>query len=103
MVEIMEYEITEVKLRVGDKVKPRGKFKKVIDFLASADKETLRLLASFFEEGCDPIADAGRLQKPHIVSKIYKDTLDVSLNRGENVWEEKICYFELSKENSDED
>ena len=80
----------------GMKVKPRGKFKRVVDFLASADKEMLRILSSFFEVGCDPITDAKRLQKPHVVTKIYKDTLDISINRGEETWEERKDYFELS-------
>lgn len=84
---------------VGDVVRPRGKFKKVIDFLAGADKESLRLLGTFFEgEKPDPIGDAKKLQKPKKVNKVYRDTLEVAIARGEFVWEEKMDLWEKVKE-----
>jgi len=80
---------------IGDSVKPAGKFKKVVDFLAGADKETLGIFRTFFEgEDSDPIADAKRLQKAHQVVAIHRETIEVALQRGEYIWEEKTKYFE---------
>ena len=84
----MEFQINGI-------VKPRGKFKKVVDFLAGADKETLRLLGTFFEgEKPDPVGDAKKLQKPKRINKVYRDTLEVAISRGEFLWEEKQEYWE---------
>lgn len=81
--------------RSGDPVTPKGKLKKVVDFLATADKETLRILSSFFDgEDADAIADAKKLQKTRPVTNVYKDTLEVSLLRNEYFFEEKKEYWE---------
>jgi hypothetical protein len=48
-------------LTKGDVVKARGRLKTVVDFLATADKETIRILASFFEGDAKGPADAKRL------------------------------------------
>jgi len=78
-------------LKKGDVVVPIGTLKEVVDFLAKADAETLRLLRSFLSAGA-PVEDAKLLTSPRKVSKVYKDTLEVSLSK-EYVWEENLDYF----------
>ncbi len=79
----------------GDAVQAIGKLKKVIDFLSDADKETLRILASFFSEDAKGSTDAKRFKKPVLVRKVYsKDqTVEVEVSKT-FVWEEKMEYFE---------
>lgn len=76
----------------GNVVKVAGKLKAVVDFLASADDETLKLLYSFLQEK-DPIADAKALQKPLVINKLYKNSIEVTMGRG-YVFEEKTELFE---------
>ena len=78
-------------LKKGDRVVAIGSLKEVVDFLASADDEKLRLLKSFLSGGT-PIEDAKKLGKPLKVGKIYKDTLEVTLSK-DYVWEEHKDYF----------
>lgn len=79
----------------GDAVQACGKLKKVVDFLAGADKETLRLLASFFQDDAKGPTDAKRLQKPVLVKKIYEKDMTVEVELSKTyVWEEKLEYFE---------
>lgn len=86
-------------LEKGDVVQACGKLKKVIDFLAGADKETLRLLASFFEGDAKGSSDAKSLNRPVIVKKVYPkdETVEVELTKT-FVWEEKLEYFEKVEE-----
>lgn len=84
----------------GDMVVPCGRLETVVNFLASADKETIRLLASFFTEDARGTADAKRLKKPCLVVKVHKDSLEVKLSKG-YIWEEKYDYFKSSKEKED--
>src|SRR3972149_3555538 len=79
----------------GDAVRAIGKLKKVVDFLADADKETLRILASFFSDDAKGSTDAKRFKKPVLVKKVYpKDqTVEVEVSKT-FVWEEKMEYFE---------
>ena len=86
-------------LEKGDVVQACGKLKKVIDFLAGADKETLRLLASFFEGDAKGSSDAKSLNGPVIVKKVYPkdETVEVELTKT-FVWEEKLEYFEKVEE-----
>ena len=76
----------------GDAVKVTGPLKKVVDFLATADKETLRLLASFFDGEAKGVTDAKKFKKTLLVSNIYKGAVEVALSKG-YVWEEKEIYF----------
>lgn len=79
----------------GDAVRPVGKLKKVIDFLAEADKETLRLLASFFDGEANGPSDAKRFKKPLLVKKVFERDQTVEIEVSKTfVWEEKIEYFE---------
>jgi len=78
-------------LKKGDVVVPIGTLKDVVDFLAKADAETLRLLRSFLSAG-SPVEDAKLLTSPRKVNKVYKDSLEVTLSK-EYVWEEGIDYF----------
>jgi len=85
----------------GDMVVPVSKLKKVVDFLASSDKETIRILASFFEEDARGTLDAKKLKKPCRVNKVYKDSLEVEMQKN-YVWEESQEYFERDKQTSKE-
>ena len=78
----------------GDAVVTTGKLQKVVDFLADADKETLRILASFFQGDAKGATDAKRLKKPCSVVGVYPKefVLAVELTKG-YVWEEKEEYF----------
>ena len=81
-------------LQKGDVVVAVGKLKKVVDFLAEADKETLRLLASFFEGDASAIADAKKLKKPVEVKNIYRNDMTVEVGVSKTaVWEEREEYF----------
>ena len=76
----------------GDAVEIRGKFKTVVDFLSKADKETLRILASFFQGEAKGTIDAKKFNRKMLVSNLYKGAVEVEL--GKNfVWEEKEVYF----------
>jgi hypothetical protein len=53
------------------------------------------LLGTFFEgDKPDPVGDAKKLQKPKKINKVYKDTLEVAIARGEFVWEERFESWE---------
>jgi len=88
----------------GDAVQARGKLKKVADFLADADKETIRILASFFEGDAKGPVDAKRFKKPLLVKKVYErdQTVEVEVSKT-FIWEDKIEYFEKVVEETDED
>lgn len=79
----------------GDAVQAIGKLKKVVDFLADADKETLRILASFFDGDAKGPTDAKRFKKPLLVKKVYEkdQTVEVEVSKT-FVWEDKLEYFE---------
>lgn len=81
-------------LEKGDAVIPVGKLKKVVDFLADADKETLRILSSFFEGDAKGATDAKRLKKPCIVAGVYPKEflIGVEITKG-YIWEEKEEYW----------
>lgn len=82
----------------GDVVQVCGKLKKVVDFLAESDKETIRLLASFFTGEAKGSVDAKRLKKPSIVSNIYDKGLTLEVEMTKNfLWEEKAEYFEKAE------
>jgi len=85
----------------GDKVVPIGRLKKVVDFLSSSDKETIRILASFFQGDAKGTVDARRLKKACRIKKVYPKHLEVELQKN-YVWEEKQEYFtyENSKTNA---
>lgn len=83
----------------GDLVTAAGPLKEVVDFLASADPERLRLLRSFLSGGT-PVEDAKLLRSPRKVSKVYKDTLEVTASKG-YVWEEKTVYFERASDGTE--
>lgn len=79
----------------GDVVQPCGKLKKVVDFLASADKETLRLLSSFFTGEAKGPVDAKRMQKPLVIKNIYPKDLTIEVELTKNyLWEEREEYFD---------
>lgn len=79
----------------GDVVQPIGRLKKVVDFLADADKETIRLLASFFTGEAKGAADAKRLKKPCMVTNTYDGGLTTEVEMTKNfLWEERSEYFE---------
>jgi hypothetical protein len=78
----------------GDTVRVVGKLKGVVDFLAAADDDTMKLLYSFLQEK-DPHADARLLQKSLSVNKVYKNSVEVMMSKG-YVFEEKKEYFELA-------
>lgn len=78
-----------------DVVQPCGKLKKVVDFLASADKETLRLLSSFFTGEAKGPTDAKRMQKPLVIKNVYLKDLTIEVELTKNyLWEERESYFE---------
>lgn len=81
-------------------VEPIGQLKKVVDFLASADKETIRILSSFFAGEAKGTTDAKKFQKPLKVVNVYKDTIEVEVNKN-YLWEEKTDLFKPAKENTD--
>lgn len=94
-------------IQTGDVVEVQGQLKKVVDFLATADKETLRLLSSFFQDEASGISDAKKLRKPCRVKTVYKaqgnTTIEVELSK-DYLWEEKDEYFrkvDLDEEKSD--
>lgn len=86
-------------LTKGDVVKARGRLKTVVDFLATADKETIRILASFFEGDAKGPADAKRLTKPVAINKFYDQGAIVEVQLSKNyVWDEKLEYWEKVEE-----
>jgi hypothetical protein len=86
-------------LTKGDVVKARGRLKTVVDFLATADKETIRILASFFEGDAKGPADAKRLTKPVLINKFYDSGAVVEVQLSKNyVWDEKLEYWEKVEE-----
>jgi hypothetical protein len=86
-------------LTKGDVVKARGRLKVVVDFLATADKETIRILASFFEGEAKGPADAKRLLKPVPINKFYDQGAVVEVQLSKNyVWDEKLEYWEKVEE-----
>ena len=78
----------------GDVVVVKGKLKDVVDFLAKADKETMRILASFFQDEAKGTTDAKRLTKPMPITNVYKDSIEVKIS-SQYVWEEKPDYFAI--------
>ncbi len=76
----------------GEEVVVIGRLKKVVDFLATADKETIRILASFFQGDAKGTTDAKKLSKTLKISKVYLKSLEVVMQKG-FVWEEKQDYF----------
>ena len=86
-------------LTKGDVVRARGRLKKVVDFLAEADKETIRILASFFEGDAKGPTDAKRLTKPVPINKFYDQGAVVEVQLSKNyVWDEKLEYWEKVEE-----
>lgn len=82
-------------IKKGDLVTATGALKEVVDFLASADKEKMRLLNSLLDSA-DPVADAKLLQTPKKVTKVYKDSIEVALSK-DFLWEEKKdCWTEVA-------
>lgn len=81
-------------LKKGDVVVVCGRLKTVVDFLSNADKETLRILSSFFEDDASGPADAKKLKKPLTVKNVYsKDmTIEVQISKTA-LWEEREEYF----------
>jgi tRNA U55 pseudouridine synthase TruB len=81
-------------LQKGDVVVAVGRLKKVVDFLASADKETIRLLISFFEGDASGPTDAKKLAKPVEVKNVYHKEMTVEVGVSKTaVWEEREEYF----------
>lgn len=78
-------------IKKGDLVTAVGPLREVADFLASADKEKMRLLNSLLDSA-DPVADAKLLASPRKATKVYKDSLEVTLNK-EYVFEERKEYW----------
>lgn len=78
-------------IKKGDLVTTAGALKEVVDFLASADGEKLRLLRTFLDGGT-PVEDAKLLQTPRQVGKVYTETLEVTITKV-YVWEEKKIYW----------
>ena len=79
----------------GDVVQVCGRLKKVVEFLADADKETIRLLASFFAGEAKGSVDAKRLKKPCHVTGIYDKGMSIEVEMSKNfLWEEKAEYFQ---------
>ena len=76
----------------GDVVEVTGKLKQVVDFLKTADKETLRILASFFEGEAKGTVDAKKFKGAIMVTNVYKGAIEVALSKG-YVWEDKEDYF----------
>jgi hypothetical protein len=86
-------------LTKGDVVRARGRLKKVAEFLSDADKETIRILASFFENDAKGPADAKRLLKPVPITKFYDQGAVVEVQLSKNyVWDEKLEYWEKVEE-----
>jgi hypothetical protein len=86
-------------LTKGDAVRPRGRLKKVVDFLSDADKETIRILASFFEGEAKGVTDAKKLKKPVLINKFYDNgsVVEVQISK-DYVWDEKLEYWEKVEE-----
>ena len=78
-------------IKKGDLVTAAGPLKEVVDFLASSSDERLRLIKTFMDGG-SPSEDAKSLVSPRKVTKIYKDTLEVSTSK-DWVWEDRKEYF----------
>ena len=78
-------------IKKGDLVVPTGVLKEVVDFLASAEGEKLRLLKAFLD-GDEPVKDAKYLLASRKVNKIYKDSLEVTFSK-DYVWEERKEYW----------
>ena len=82
-------------LMKGDVVRVRGRLKTVVDFLAAADKETIRILSSFFEGDAKGPADAKRLTKPVHINKFYDNGAEVEVQLSKNyVWSDRLEYFQ---------
>src|ERR1035437_1960935 len=83
--------LSNMTIKKGDLVVPTGVLKEVVDFLASAEGEKLRLLKAFLD-GDEPVKDAKYLLASRKVNKIYKDSLEVTFSK-DYVWEERKEYW----------
>jgi len=82
-------------LQKGDVVRARGKLKKIADFVASLDKEDLRILASFFEGDAKGPADAKKLKKPLVINNFYNAGAEIEVRLSkEDLWSDKLEYWE---------
>ena len=81
-------------MQKGDVVVVTGALKKVVEFLATATKEDLRILSSFFTEEARGTTDAKKLMKPLKVTNIYPKefVVEVEISKTER-WEDREEYF----------